>query len=111
MEFMTPKSIYTIELPINTSKEVFEWFETMDKANQLSVEVIELVYKNIQSYNITKPNFKNINPDEQINIIDDKQSDIHNTFINNLYNWQESTSAIFKEVNSVKKEKKKMLCI
>lgn len=104
---MIPQYTFTIDLPANTSKEIIDWFVNINNTKHLSVELIELVYKNLNSDYNNKSIFNNETYDEQINNMQDKQTDLQDIFINNLYNWQESSYAIFRETNNVKKEKKK----
>jgi hypothetical protein len=106
-----PKHTYTITLPATTSKEVVEWFEIMENSNQLSEALVELIhsgiksgkYQNAASYDTTLPG-------EQPKA-ENGQPVIQDNFMDSLYNWQDSTNAIFKEVKEEKKEKKRMLSV
>lgn len=111
IEIMIPQYTFAIDLPVNTSKEVLDWFVYMNNTKQLSVELIELVNKNLKSGYNNKSIYNSEAYVQQIINMKDKQTDLQENFINNLYNWQEATSAIFKETNTVKKETKKMLSI
>jgi len=102
------KHTYTISLQPSTAKEVIEWFEIADANHRLADAIIELVYASIKS---AEPlNMPMLICDERGKLQENQNSLPINQdeFFENLYNWQTSNSAIFKED---KKEKRKMLTI
>ncbi len=106
-----PKHIFSISLPSETSKEITEWFEIMESRNQLSDELIGLVHNHIMTgkYQNKIMNEKQIQSDPLK--LSDKQAELQDDFLDKLYNWQDSNSAVFKDDKIEKKEKKKMLSI
>lgn len=106
-----PKHIFSISLPSETSKEITEWFEIMESRNQLSDELIGLVHTHIMT---GKYQNKTMNERQGLSDplkISDEQIELQNDFLDKLYNWQDSNSAVFKDDKIEKKEKKKMLSI
>ncbi len=98
---------YTVEISSSTPNEVIEWFEIMNNCNILSETLIDLVHREIKmSKNQHSPEVKyeTVNNRSQ-------NTTLETNFISSLYNWQDSTTAIFNENNHIKKEKKKMLSI
>ncbi len=106
-----PKHIFSISLPSETSKEITEWFEIMESRKQLSDELIGLVHNHIMT---GKYQIKTMNERQGLSAplkISDEQTELQDEFLDKLYNWQDSNSAVFKEDKIEKKEKKKMLSI
>lgn len=101
---------YNVILPSATSKEVMEWFEVMDNCNQLSEALIEMVHKSIQTSTCRKGS-ETIMSAPAGQHLGENQAVLQDNFMDSLYNWQDSTTAIFKEVTEEKKEKKKMLSV
>lgn len=102
------KKIYNITLPPSTSEEVVEWFEIMENSSKLTDALIELVYisiKSRKSLNVSNHFSSNTSETSQT---DSSQLETQSDIFNNLYNWQDSNNAIFKEE---KKEKRKMLSV
>lgn len=108
-----PKYIYNIALPTSTVNEVIEWFEIMEADGKLANSLVELVYEIIKVrkplenpiYSFSSPN-ESTEPQSQISPMIN-QSD----FFDSLYDWQESSSATFKDEQEERKEKKKMLYV
>lgn len=95
--------IYKLSLPSSTSKDVIEWFENMHSMNKLEEELVAIIHKYISSkQNVYKNNFVSEIEEQNKNIESVSCTD---NFIDNLYNWQESNKAIFRD------EKKKMLSV
>lgn len=102
---------YSITLPTYTSNDIIEWFESLERKNELSNQLIELVYNHIKNggngiSNIYHCDIKN----ERLNIQNDL-CELEDSFMNNLYNWQDSSDAVFKDDKKDKKEMKKMLTV
>ncbi|AOT69156.1 hypothetical protein [Geosporobacter ferrireducens] len=96
---------YTITLPSSTSKEVIEWFERMQDDQRLAEELVMLVYDYIKdNHPITEQHLSF----EKNQIPQDNQYIDEASFLDSLYDWQESNLAAFKEEQ---KEKKKMLSV
>lgn len=102
---------YTITLPSSALKAVVEWFDIMAYNNVLANELIELVHERIKSGKpfekhsyIAEVYSKDI-PEQVI------QAANPDSFLDSLYNWQDSASEVFKEAAKEKKPKKKMLSV
>ncbi|BCJ98429.1 hypothetical protein [Anaerocolumna chitinilytica] len=106
-----PKHIFSISLPSETSKEITEWFEVMESRNQLSDELIGLVHNHIMTGNYQNKTMNENHVQSDPLKLSDKKVEIQDDFLDKLYNWQDSNSAVFKEDKIEKKEKKKMLSI
>jgi hypothetical protein len=82
---------YYLELPASTDQEVIEWFQFIHAHGDLSLELVKLVqnYINInqneKSQDFTSSNINTVIIDNQAN------------FFESLYNFDEATSATFRE--------------
>lgn len=109
-----PKHKYSIELPAATVNEVIEWFENMDTNGELANSLIELVYERIKTGKSPETSNCSINTQNEAPELTANHVINHNDFFDNLYDWQGSSSAAFKEEiveREVKKTKKKMLYV
>jgi len=99
-----PKHTYSITLPVNTTKDIFEWFTIMDNNKQLAEKLIELVHSDIMTGDHRNTQKINLVTSSELKI--DGGEDLHRAdFMNSLYNWEESTSAIFNDCKEEKREK------
>lgn len=111
MKSKSLNNTYTITLPGTTSIDVIDWFEYMEEKNILVEKITELVKSEIKSGYKKEDNTFNkvLTIDmENVNNIKAKSED---NFINNIYNWQESNHAIFKDENQERPKIKGMLSV
>lgn len=101
---------FKIILPSSTNKDVIEWFEEMDDKCKLADALVGMVYDSLKTKaHIKTSQFVNYNGNKPT---PEKTGADQGDLFDNLYNWQDSNSAIFLEDKSaVNKAKKKMLCV
>lgn len=104
--------IFNVTLPSSTARDVLEWFEVMRDNNKLANALVGLVHESINAdakiktaQHLTCSNIQDQSAPAKHEI---NQEDL----LENLYNWQDSNSAVFfEDKNVINKEKKKMLCV
>lgn len=110
--FQNIQDKYLIEIPSTTPQEVIEWFEIMNNCNMLSKALIDLVHRAINSIKCSD----NMCINNEVPAVEAIKSSLEPDslepdFISSLYNWQDSSAAIFSDVLAPKKNKMKMLSI
>jgi hypothetical protein len=105
------RSKFTIKLPLHTNKDVSDWFQTMNSKNVLADALVELVYESLKTGTCLEPLQIIIN--DNVSSKSTEKAEVNQgDLFENLYNWQDSNSAIFLEDRKiVSKEKKKMLYV
>lgn len=107
----TLKHTYSITLPSTTSKDVTEWFEIMENNNQLTEALIELVHNGIVSGKYLNTGMYNMTVQGEPHQPEAGQAALQDNFMDSLYNWKDSASAVFKDGKEEKREKKRMLSV
>ncbi len=105
--FQNSQNKFLIEIPSNTPQEVIEWFNITNNCNMLSKALIDLVHKEINSSKYSD----NMCTNNEVPSVEAIKSSLEPDFISSLYNWQDSSAAIFRDAAVLKKDKKKMLSI
>jgi hypothetical protein len=83
----------------------------MENSNILAEAMVELVHNCIQSGKHLKSTPIYAASYENKSASGSGQSVNQDSLFDNLYNWQDSNNAVFKEIKEEKKEKKRMLSV
>ena len=100
-----PERSYQIILPDQTDPNVAQWFEELSAGGRLANELAAMVYKILKDSGKIKP----ARAEQPIHAASGHESG----FFDNLYNWQESNTRIFKDEAgpSNQIQKRKMLSV
>lgn len=105
--FNNNDNTYSVKIPSTAPYEVVEWFDAMNNCNLLNEALIDLVLIEIKSGKYQQ----HIECKNEISAIEPPNTALETGFISSLYNWQDSSAAIFNEPGIEKRERKKMLSI